>query len=218
MATNFPTSLDSLTNPASGDSLSSPSHSAQHANVNDAVEALQAKVGVDGSTVTSSLDYQRGMVHLVTVPVSGVTSVNLDNIFTSEFSNYRLVIRSTSASAGSYVYLRYRIGTSNLTAQYYEALRYQTFTGGGGLLTVSSGSEVRVGEMSIRGGATVDIFGPGTGQTVHTTSYIVYGAGVVTSGTGGGLNDNTSAKTGVQILAGGSTTWSGAVIAYGYNA
>ena len=58
MATNFPTSLDALTNPTSSDSLSSPSHSAQHANVNDAVEALQAKVGVDGSAVTSSLDYK----------------------------------------------------------------------------------------------------------------------------------------------------------------
>ena len=58
MATSFPAGLDSLTNPSSGDSLSSPSHSAQHANVNDAVEALQAKVGVDGSAVTSSLDYQ----------------------------------------------------------------------------------------------------------------------------------------------------------------
>jgi hypothetical protein len=58
MATNFPTSLDALTNPASSDSLSSPSHSSQHANVNDAVEALQAKVGVDGSAVTSSHDYK----------------------------------------------------------------------------------------------------------------------------------------------------------------
>ena len=57
MATNFPASLDTLTNPTSSDSLSSPSHSAQHANVNDAVEALQAKVGVDSSAVTSSHDY-----------------------------------------------------------------------------------------------------------------------------------------------------------------
>lgn len=58
MATNFPTSLDTLTNPTSSDSLASPSHSAQHANVNDAVEALQAKVGADSSAVTSSLDYK----------------------------------------------------------------------------------------------------------------------------------------------------------------
>ena len=58
MATNFPSSLDSLTNPTSSDSLASPSHAAQHANVNDAVEALQAKVGVDSSAVTTSLDYK----------------------------------------------------------------------------------------------------------------------------------------------------------------
>lgn len=58
MATNFPTSLDALTNPAAGDSLSSPSHAGQHANANDAIEALQAKVGVDNSAVTTSLDYK----------------------------------------------------------------------------------------------------------------------------------------------------------------
>jgi hypothetical protein len=58
MATNFPASLDALTNPVSGDSLSSPSHSGQHANANDAIEALQAKVGVDSSAVTTSIDYK----------------------------------------------------------------------------------------------------------------------------------------------------------------
>lgn len=58
MATSFPGSLDTLTNPTSGDSLSSPSHSGQHANANDAIEALQAKVGVDGSAVATSIDYK----------------------------------------------------------------------------------------------------------------------------------------------------------------
>ena len=58
MATNFPTSLDALTNPTASDPLTNPSHADQHANVNDAVEALQAKVGVNGSTVATSLDYK----------------------------------------------------------------------------------------------------------------------------------------------------------------
>ena len=58
MATNFPTTLDSLTNPSAGNTLNSPSHSTQHANSNDAIEALQAKVGVDSSAVTTSLDYK----------------------------------------------------------------------------------------------------------------------------------------------------------------
>ena len=58
MATNFPTSLDALTNPTASDPLTNPSHADQHANVNDAVEALQAKVGVNGSAVATSLDYK----------------------------------------------------------------------------------------------------------------------------------------------------------------
>ena len=58
MATNYPTSLDALTNPTSSDSMSSPSHSGQHADSNDAIEALQAKVGVDSSAVATSLDYR----------------------------------------------------------------------------------------------------------------------------------------------------------------
>ena len=58
MATNFPSSLDTLTNPTSGSALDSPSHADQHADANDAIEALQAKVGVNGSAVTTSLDYK----------------------------------------------------------------------------------------------------------------------------------------------------------------
>ena len=57
MATGFPTSLDALTNPTSTDALTSPSHADQHANANDAIEALEAKVGVNGSAVSTSLDY-----------------------------------------------------------------------------------------------------------------------------------------------------------------
>ena len=58
MATNFPTSLDNLTNPTGSSSLTSPDHAGQHADANDAIEALQAKVGVNNSAVTTSLDYK----------------------------------------------------------------------------------------------------------------------------------------------------------------
>lgn len=53
MATNYPTSLDTFTNPSAGDSLNSPSHSAQHADINDAMEAVQAKLGVGAGTIGS---------------------------------------------------------------------------------------------------------------------------------------------------------------------
>jgi hypothetical protein len=87
MATNFPASLDSLTNPSSSDSLNSPSHSAQHANSNDAIEALQAKVGADGSAVTSSHDYLIGdhASRLTTLEALGTAVA-----FTPSWTNFTL--------------------------------------------------------------------------------------------------------------------------------
>jgi len=76
MATNFPTSLDSLTNPSGTDSMSSPSHAGQHADANDAIEALQAKVGVDGSAVTSSLDFRTDALETATTDLQ----TDIDNI------------------------------------------------------------------------------------------------------------------------------------------
>jgi len=51
MATNFPGSLDSFSNPSSSSTLDSPSHAAQHANINDAMEAVQTKLGVGAHTI-----------------------------------------------------------------------------------------------------------------------------------------------------------------------
>ena len=50
---SFPTSLDSFTNPTTNDFLNSPNHVSQHSDVNDAIEALEAKLGIFASTPTS---------------------------------------------------------------------------------------------------------------------------------------------------------------------
>jgi microcystin-dependent protein len=57
MATSFPTGLDALTNPTSANGLNSPDHAGQHSDANDAIEALEAKVGINSSAVTTSHDY-----------------------------------------------------------------------------------------------------------------------------------------------------------------
>lgn len=51
MPINFPTSLDSLSNPSASDVLDGALlHSVQHANANDILEALEAKLGIGAST------------------------------------------------------------------------------------------------------------------------------------------------------------------------
>ena len=58
MSTSFPTGLDSLSNPTATDKQNNPDHATQHANANDAIEAIQAKLGIDSSAVTTSHDYK----------------------------------------------------------------------------------------------------------------------------------------------------------------
>jgi len=70
MSTNFPTSLDTLTNPTATDSVATVSHASQHANANDALEALEAKVGINNSAVTTSHDYKLSAVTTTAKAVS----------------------------------------------------------------------------------------------------------------------------------------------------
>ena len=80
MATNYPTSLDAFVNPTVTDSLNSPSHSLQHADANDAIEALQTKVGVGaapaGSASTGSVLVAStgGTTSWTTVGTAGINS------------------------------------------------------------------------------------------------------------------------------------------------
>ena len=59
MATTYPVSLQDMdsTRGTALQALNSPSHVTHHALEDDTLEALQAKVGIDSSAVTTSLDY-----------------------------------------------------------------------------------------------------------------------------------------------------------------
>jgi hypothetical protein len=80
MATSFPAAIDTFTNPTSTDFLDTSTvlHDVQHANENDAIAAIQTKIGATNSTNITSLDYLSKRSHApqavltpgVTVPVS----------------------------------------------------------------------------------------------------------------------------------------------------
>ena len=58
MATNFPADLDVLVNPQPTDSVLAVPHAKQHADANDAIEALETKVGKTNDTNPNSLDFK----------------------------------------------------------------------------------------------------------------------------------------------------------------
>ena len=55
MATNFPTSIDALTNPTGASALTSPDHAGQHTDANDAIEAIEVQIGTTASPVLARL-------------------------------------------------------------------------------------------------------------------------------------------------------------------
>jgi hypothetical protein len=57
MASTFPTSLDTFTNPTASSLLTSPSHSLSHSDLNDAVEALEAKVRIGNTVIGNYLSF-----------------------------------------------------------------------------------------------------------------------------------------------------------------
>ena len=60
MASTFPTSLDTFTNPTATSLLTSPSHSLSHSDLNDAVEALEAKVAIGNTVLGTYTAYTPG--------------------------------------------------------------------------------------------------------------------------------------------------------------
>lgn len=59
MPTNFPNSIDTYANPTASTWEDDPGfeHDKVHSNVHDAIRAIEAKIGIDGSDAPSSLDY-----------------------------------------------------------------------------------------------------------------------------------------------------------------
>jgi hypothetical protein len=75
MATSYPNGLDNFTNPTSEDKLDSATvpHSVQHTNANDAIEAIQAELGLNPKGSSGSVS-----ARLTTIENSIVQVEDLD--------------------------------------------------------------------------------------------------------------------------------------------
>jgi hypothetical protein len=231
MATNFPTSVDVLTNPVSNDSLNSPSHSAQHANANDAIEAIEGYLltgagasGLVKMIPTSAVGGTIDAAGTVTIG-SAVSTVSLNGCFTSAYSHYRVIFAPlASSTTGTTTYIRFRTGsTDNSNANYAWAGNQVTYAGTGstGFGTAQTLGFICFGSYTTGnawGSCVLDIFNP---QLTQFTTWEAQGTGVNTGGvvtktTFGGYFANNTSFDGITFLPTAGTLTGGTISVYGY--
>lgn len=95
--TNYPVALDTWVNPnaAAGDTLGSVPHDLQHRKVNDAIAAIQAKLGITSSLDVASIDYAIRHLQGLIAPTAHIadvgTAITTSGINVSLLTNYNLV-------------------------------------------------------------------------------------------------------------------------------
>lgn len=111
MPTSFPSSLDNFVNPLGTDDVSVVDHAGQHSDVNDAVEALEAKVGVNGSAVTTSHDYKIAQLDANKVPYTGATNDVDMGVYSVNAESFSV----TGAAGAGHIHLKHQSVDSTAT-------------------------------------------------------------------------------------------------------
>jgi hypothetical protein len=224
VTTNFPSSIDAFTNPTSADTLDNPPHDQQHADINDAMEAVQAKVGVDGSAVTSSLDYkvaQQGLTLVKTQTVgTAVSSVTVTNAFSSTFENYRVSFTgfNCSNSSGQTLQLRLGNGGTIYAAGYYGGGQSVLYSGTVNTWSVNNLSDVSCCYLTTTPGRTSTVFDIHTPYDVGlATPLMGFGHGFLSGSWWSYEYASTARITDLYFFPSVGTMSGGTIRVYGYN-
>jgi len=209
---NYPTTLDTFTNPLGTDVLTSPDHAQQHADANDAIEALQAKVGVDGSAVTSSHDYKLSGVTGSDKAVSITGTETLTNkTLTSPNINEAVALTATATELNILDGATLTTTELNYVDGVTSAIQTQ-LNGKQATITFGTGVETALGVNVGSAGAFVTFNGalgtPSSGTLTNATGLPVAGITSSTStalGVGslelGHANDTTLSRSSAGVLA-----------------
>jgi len=111
MASTFPTALDAFTNPTATSLLTSPNHAEQHSDLNDAVEALEAKVAIGATVLGTYTGYTPTLTNLTLGNGTMTTSYCQVNNFVHFWG--RIVVGTTTTFTGSAVRISLPINTDS---------------------------------------------------------------------------------------------------------
>lgn len=229
MASSYPSSLDSFTDPTSGSSLASPSHSGQHIDLNDAVEKLEAKLGIGSSAASAASEgavlkadgsgattyAKNGLWFIAKYTFTSTGTWQATNVFTSTFENYRIIVNCTSASGtAAQIQVRLLVGTTPTTTNYYNYYRGITWAGSN---DVTAGNNVG-NWFAMRSNASpwsgvMDIHHP---QLAQKTVYSSQGSDSSQQWQSGGYQDSSTQFDGIEFASSGAFAMTGTIRVYGY--
>jgi hypothetical protein len=210
MATNFPGSVDNFSNPNPTDSLNAPSHSSQHTDANDAIEAIETYV----------LDNPSGLVHIQEVTIgTTVSTIDIDNVFTSKYTNYKVLLTVRTASAPLNILVRFRENNNtDINANYFYNFIKVPFSGATSLLQGNAQTSVLLSQIDATGFYTdisFDVFRPQQNERTAIISLSQDTANV--AAIIGGANYRTAKVfDGFRILTSTGTITGGTLKVYGY--
>jgi hypothetical protein len=152
-----------------------------------------------------------GLTQVANVTVSAASAINLDNIFTSAYQNYRVMIRYSGSVAA--INLEPRSSGSTISGNFFTAILGWTYNGLTSNINQTDTSFLRLnaGYDTNRGAQTLDILDP---TSAAPTCYQINGV-AETMHVGSSLQLNNSAVQGLRISA-NSGTFSATIRVYGY--
>jgi hypothetical protein len=208
MATNFPGGIDTFVNPNATSSLDSPSHAGLHTDLADGMTAVQ----------TQLVNQPYGLVHLNTTSFSAVASQSIENVFSANYDNYRVIFVGTCSATNVNFSMRLRVsGADNSTSSYNgrtlditTALNLNADTSATSFLTMSNLSTIDSSAMQL------EIYRPfATALTSYSASTSAEIGGARMTRISGGYFNATTSFTGFTVFP-GSGNITGSISTYGY--
>ena len=162
------------------------------------------------------------MILLNTTSFSGASSTSINDVFSSLYNNYKIIIGLTSQTGGGTdIALRMRIsGSDNTTSGNYRWSGHYVASNGSAVSGVFSGaseSAFRIGEMSEQGHIEITIFNPFASQETgfSGTNININSTPVEYNFARGGIMIVTTSYTGFTIFPTSGGTITGTVSTYG---
>jgi hypothetical protein len=172
---------------------------------------------IDASMNTALGTKKAGMVLLNTTSFSGVSSQSINSVFSSTYTNYKILINA-DASAQVNLIMRYRTGTTDNTAASYKWGAFVKYLGAATLASESQSvtdTSQPIAYNTTRFAVETNLYDPFSSKiTTHnswnaSTDQYDYRFG--------GLFNNTTSFDGFTFYTSGVSTMTGTVSVYGYN-